>query len=353
MSTAGTLDHAELEASARAQIAGASSTEQLTAVEQALLGKRSALKAAKQGLGGLPPEERREAGAVLQEVQHRIEGALEERSRELAAVERAALLADDRLDLTEVVASQVLSSLGRGHLHLVTQTRDALEDVFVAMGFVVAEGPEAETDWYNFEALNIPPAHPARGMYDTMYLDIGEPETVLLRTHTSPVQIRTMKEHPAPIAIVVPGKVYRRDALDARHLYVFHQIEGLQVGPGIHMGHLKGVLTGLCRELFGPNQAVRFRPSFFPFTEPSAEVDTTCPACGGTGCRTCSGSGWIEICGAGMVHPAVLREVGYDPDVVSGWAFGMGIERVAFTRYGMDDIRVFIENDPRLLEQLA
>jgi len=355
MSTAGTLDHAELEASARAQIAGASSTEQLTAVEQALLGKRSALKAAKQGLGGLPPEERREAGAVLQEVQHRIEGALEERSRELAAVERAALLADDRLDLTEVVASQVLSSLGRGHLHLVTQTRDALEDVFVAMGFVVAEGPEAETDWYNFEALNIPPAHPARGMYDTFSLDLGEPETVVLRTHTSPVQIHLMEEAVAaarlPIHAVMPGRCFRRDTPDARHLAVFHKIEGLVVDRGITFADLAGTIETFTSAYFGPDIHSRLRPAYFPFTEPSAEFEITCTICRGAGCRTCSGTGWIELGGCGMVDPAVFEAVGIDPEQFSGFAFGFGIDRCAQMRHGIADMRVLIENDIRFLEQ--
>jgi len=222
---------------------------------------------------------------VLQEVQHRIEGALEERSRELAAVERAALLADDRLDLTEVVASQVLSSLGRGHLHLVTQTRDALEDVFVAMGFVVAEGPEAETDWYNFEALNIPPAHPARGMYDTFYLDLGEPETVVLRTHTSPVQIHLMEEAVAaarlPIHAVMPGRCFRRDTPDARHLAVFHQIEGLVVDRGITFADLAGTIETFTSAYFGPDIHSRLRPAYFPFTEPSAEFEITCTICRG------------------------------------------------------------------------
>ena len=230
--------------------------------------------------------------------------------------------------------------------------RRTLEDAcayFEQRGFAVVLGPEMETEYYNFDALNIPPDHPARESLDSFYVRPG----LLLRTHTSPMQIRTMQLHPPPIAIVTPGKAYRRDAVDARHSYMFTQIEGLLVAPGIHLGHLKGMLTGMCRELFGPDQKVRFRPSFFPFTEPSAEVDTTCPGCGGGGCKTCGGSGWIELGGCGMIHPRVLREVGYDPAEVTGWAFGVGVERIAMTRYDIDDIRVFFENDPRTLAQLA
>ncbi len=230
--------------------------------------------------------------------------------------------------------------------------RRAMEDAcgyFERRGFAVVLGNEIETEYFNFDALNIPADHPAREGLDSFYLRPG----VLLRTHTSPMQVRTMQTHPAPIAIVVPGKAYRRDAIDARHSPVFHQIEGLLVAPGIHLGHLKGMLTGLFRELFGPQQAVRFRPSFFPFTEPSAEVDTTCPGCFGSGCKTCGGSGWIEIGGSGMVHPDVLREAGYDPNAVTGWAFGVGIERIAMVRQDIDDIRALFENDARVLAQLA
>ncbi len=242
-----------------------------------------------------------------------------------------------------------------GSLHPLRRTLEDACDYFERRGFAVVLGDEIETEYYNFDALNIPADHPAREGLDSFYLRPG----VLLRTHTSPMQVRTMQNHPAPLAIVVPGRVYRRDGVDARHSPVFHQIEGLLVAPGIHMGHLKGVLTGLFRQLFGPSQAVRFRPSFFPFTEPSAEVDTTCPGCsaslvdGAAPCRTCGGSRWIEIGGAGMVHPRVLREGGYDPANVTGWAFGVGIERIAMVRHGIDDIRVFFENEPRVLAQLA
>jgi phenylalanyl-tRNA synthetase alpha chain len=227
---------------------------------------------------------------------------------------------------------------------------------FQRHGFAVVLGPEIEPEYYNFDALNIPPDHPAREGFDSFFLT----DTLLLRPHTSPMQIRTMQLHRPPVAVVVPGRCYRRDAVDARHLFQFNQIEGLLVGENIHMGHLKGMLTGLCRELFGHDQQVRFRPSFFPFTEPSAEVDTTCPLCRGQGagrngtqCRMCGGSGWIELGGSGMVHPNVLRNLEYDPDVYSGWAFGWGIERMALVRYDIDDIRRFYDNDPDFLFQLS
>jgi phenylalanyl-tRNA synthetase alpha chain len=222
---------------------------------------------------------------------------------------------------------------------------------FTRHGFAVVLGPEIETDANNFDALNIPPDHPAREGLDSFYL---RPD-LLLRTHTSPMQVRTMRRYGPPIAVIVPGKAYRRDAVDARHAYMFHQVEGLMVGRGVHFGHLKGMLTGMCRELFGPQTDVRFRPSFFPFTEPSAEIDAKCPACGGAGgaCRTCGGSGWIELGGSGMVHPNVLRSVGYDPDAVSGWAFGCGLERIAMKRHDIDDIRAFVENLPGFAAGLA
>jgi phenylalanyl-tRNA synthetase alpha chain len=238
-----------------------------------------------------------------------------------------------------------------GTIHPVRRVlRDACA-YFERHGFAVVLGPEVEPDYYNFDALNIPPTHPAREGFDSFFIT----DTLLLRPHTSPMQIRTMQQHQPPIAVVAPGRCYRRDAVDARHLFQFHQIEGLLVAEGIHFGHLKGMLTGLCRELFGSDQRVRFRPSFFPFTEPSAEVDTTCPKCKGSGepCNMCGGSGWIELGGSGMVHPNVLREVGYDPDVYTGWAFGFGIERLGLTRYDIDDIRRFVESDPDFLKQLS
>jgi phenylalanyl-tRNA synthetase alpha chain len=336
-------------------IAGASSTDALAQVETQYLGKRSALTRAHRTLGGLDPEARKEAGRRLHEVRGRLESQLEARRSGLAEAERAEALHADRLDLTEVIPARVLSSADRGHLHLVTQARAELEDVFVGMGFTVAEGPEAETDWYNFEALNIPPAHPARGMYDTMYLDIGEPETVLLRTHTSPVQVHMMEEavrdDSLPIHAVMPGKCFRLDTPDARHLPVFNQIEGLVVDRGVTFGDLAGTIQVFTEAYFGDGMQSRLRPAYFPFTEPSAELEITCTLCMGDGCRTCSHTGWIELGGCGMVDPAVFAAVGIDADEWSGFAFGFGIDRLAQMRHEVPDMRSFLENDIRFLSQ--
>jgi phenylalanyl-tRNA synthetase alpha chain len=322
----------------------------LEEVRAKFLGRSGELTAIRRSIGTLPSEERPSAGKIINESVARFEAQLETKAVELR---RGVLDAELR---TAIDVTFPAPPARIGSLH---PQRRAMEDAcgyFQRRGFAVVLGNEMETDYYNFDALNIPPDHPARESLDSFYFRNG----MLLRTHTSPMQIRTMKLHAPPIAIVVPGKAYRRDAFDARHSPMFGQIEGLMVAPGIHMGHLKAMLTGMCREAFGPNQAVRFRPSFFPFTEPSAEVDTTCPGCGGSGtrangehCKTCGGSGWIEIGGSGMVHPDVLREVGYDPELVSGWAFGCGIERIAMVRHEIDDIRMLFENDPEMLEQLA
>jgi phenylalanyl-tRNA synthetase alpha chain len=324
----------------------ARSLAELERVEGSVLGKRGELAQAHRRLGALDPEARREAGRALNEARQRFEAMVADRRRELAAEERAAELAADRLDLTET-----LPGPGRGHLHLVTQTQDELEDTFVAMGFSVAEGPEAETDWYNFEALNMPPAHPARGMWDTFYLDLGEPESVVLRTHTSPVQIHLMEQAPPPIHAVMPGRCFRRDTPDARHLAVFHQIEGLVVDRDITFGDLAGTIETFTGAYFGPDIHSRLRPAYFPFTEPSAEFEITCTICRGEGCRTCSGTGWIELGGCGMVDPAVFAAVGIDPAEWSGFAFGFGIDRCAQMRHGISDMRSLIENDIRFLRQ--
>jgi phenylalanyl-tRNA synthetase alpha chain len=336
-------------------IAAAAATDALDQVDTDLFGKRSALTGAHRALGSLDPDRRKEAGRQLHEARATLEALSAARRAELGAAERAALLVSDRLDLTEVIPDQVRSPLERGHLHLVTQARDELEDVFVGMGFVVAEGPEAETDWYNFEALNMPPAHPARGMYDTMYLDIGEPETVLLRTHTSPVQIHLMEEavrnNSLPIHAVMPGKCFRLDTPDARHLPVFNQIEGLVVDRGITFGDLAGTIQTFTSAYFGDDMQSRLRPAYFPFTEPSAEFEITCAICRGAGCRTCSNIGWVELGGCGMVDPAVFAAVGIDSDVWSGFAFGFGIDRLALMRHAIPDLRSFMENDIRFLSQ--
>ena len=338
-----------------AAIAAAPSTDDLVQVETELFGKRSALSGAHRALGALEADQRIAAGRRLHEVRGALEAQVADRHDALAATERAELLVADRLDLSEVIPNLVRSPLSRGHLHLVSQARDELEDVFVGMGFEVAEGPEAESDWYNFEALNMPPAHPARGMYDTMYLDIGEPETVLLRTHTSPVQIHLMEEavrnDTLPIHAVMPGKCYRLDTPDARHLPVFNQIEGLVVDRDVTFGDLAGTIQTFTTAYFGEGMQSRLRPAYFPFTEPSAEFEITCAICRGAGCRTCSNVGWVELGGCGMVDPAVFAAVGIDSDVWSGFAFGFGIDRLALMRHEIPDLRSFMENDIRFLSQ--
>ena len=351
----GPVDVGALEADAERVVLAAATTLELAEAESALLGKRSALAAAHRSLGALEADARRQVGQALHEVRGRIELAVGDRRRALAVLERAHALEADRMDLTEVVTTDVRSPLLRGHRHLVTTTRDELEDVFVAMGFGVAEGREAETDWYNFEALNIPPAHPARGMYDSFYLALGEPETVVLRTHTSPVQIHLMEQAVAqgslPIHSVMPGRCFRRDTADASHLPVFHQIEGLVVDHGIAFSDLAGTIETFTTAYFGPDVHSRLRPSYFPFTEPSAEYDITCTICLGAGCRTCSNTGWLELGGCGMVDPAVFDAVGIDPGVWSGFAFGFGIDRSAQMRHEIADMRALVENDLRFLRQ--
>jgi phenylalanyl-tRNA synthetase alpha chain len=326
---------------AREEIERATTRRDLDEVRVKYLGKRGTLTQLLRALPGLPLAERPIVGKEANAAKAGLESELEAREALLEGLERRARLAADRPDLT-LPGRRVVP----GALHPLTQVHDEIVDVFTGMGFAVAEGPEVELDFYNFEALNIPKDHPARDMQDTFYVG-GE---VLLRTHTSPVQIRTMERQKPPVRIICPGRVYRRDA-DITHSPVFHQVEGLAVDRGISMGDLKGTLALFARELFGPDSRIRFRPSFFPFTEPSAEVDVLCFLCKGGGCRVCKQSGWLEILGSGMVHPRILRAMGYDTEEVTGWAFGMGIERVAMLRYGVDDIRLFFENDLRFLSQ--
>jgi phenylalanyl-tRNA synthetase alpha chain len=350
-----TLSDPEIEAvevSGADRLGSAATLDELRAAETEVLGKRSAFAQLNGQLRHLSPSDRKAKGQALNEVRRRLEEAAASRRAVLEAAERERRLATERLDLTEVWRVPPPAGIpDRGHLHLVTQTRDELEDTFVSMGFSVVEGPEAETDWYNFEALNMPPDHPARGMWDTLYLKLGEPETVLLRTHTSPVQIHLMETQKPPIYAVMPGRCYRRDTPDARHLPVFHQIEGLVVDRGIAFGDLAGTIEAFTNAYFGPGMHSRLRPSFFPFTEPSAEFEVTCPICGGKGCRTCSGSGWIELGGCGMVDPNVFAAVGIDPEEYSGFAFGFGIDRLAQVRHGLEDMRILLDNDLRFVTQ--
>ena len=336
----------DVEKQAGERLEGAATLDELRAVEADVLGKRSALAALNSRLGALTPDERREAGRLVNEARRRLQDLAATRAAVLEATEREARLAADRLDRTEVRPGP-----GRGHLNLVTQTRDELEDVFVGMGYTVAEGPEVETDWHSFGALNFPKDHPARSGFDTLYLDWGEPESTLLRPHTSPVQIRVMELQPPPIYSIMPGKVYRKDTPDARHTASFNQIEGLVVDHGITFGDLAGTIEVFTNAYFGSGIHSRLRPAYFPFTEPSAEFEITCTICGGEGCRTCSGTGWIELGGCGMVHPNVLAAVGLDAEEWSGFAFGFGIDRCAQMRHGISDMRVLLDNDIRFISQ--
>ncbi len=328
------------------RIQAVSTVDDLRVLDTELLGKKSALNEFKKRLAALEPEERKAVGRALNEARGRVETVVAARTAELEAAERQAQVAVERLDLTELA-----SVARRGHLHLVTQSRDRLEDVFIGMGFTVAEGPEVETDWYNFEALNIPASHPARGMWDTLYVDLGDAESTLLRTHTSPVQIRVMQGGEPPIYSIMPGRVYRRDTADASHMPVFHQIEGLVVDRGISFADLAGTLEAFTTAFFGGAIHSRLRPSYFPFTEPSAEYDINCIFCQGQGCRTCQQTGWLELGGCGMVHPNVFAAVGLDPEEWSGFAFGFGIDRLALMRHEVDDIRELYTNDVRFLQQ--
>jgi phenylalanyl-tRNA synthetase alpha chain len=324
-----------------AALASASTVAEVEGVIVAALGRKAPMSDAKKRLGELDEEERRAVGRALNEARVAIEAAATVKRDALQAHEQEARLAGDRVDVT-------LPGRGwpPGHPHPATLVMDRIIDVFVGMGYRVAEGPEVETEWYAFDALNMPPDHPARSEFDTMFI-AGEP--ALVRPHTSPVQIRTMLSLPPPVYVVTPGRCYRRDAFDASHSPVFHQIEGLAVDRGISFADLKGTLVAFTREIFGPDERLRFRPSFFPFTEPSAEVDVSCPTCHGPGCSACGWSGWLEILGAGMVHPNVLRAGGYDPQEVSGFAFGMGPERIAMVAYGITDIRQFWDDDLRFV----
>jgi phenylalanyl-tRNA synthetase alpha chain len=326
---------------AREEIERAASRRDLEEVRVKYLGKRGALTQLLRSLPGLPPADRPLVGREANLAKSTIESELEGRVAVLEGLERRARLAADRSDLT-LPGRRVVP----GGLHPLTQVHDEIVDVFTGMGFAVAEGPEVELDYYNFEALNIPPHHPARDTQDTFYLAGG----LMLRTHTSPVQIRTMERRRPPLKMVAIGKVFRRDS-DPTHSPVFHQVEGLVVGEGIAFAHLKGTLEHFCRRVFERDLVIRLRPSYFPFVEPGAEYDISCVFCGGGGCRPCKGSGWIEIGGAGMVHPGVFEHVGYDPERFTGFAFGLGIERIAMLKHGIDDIRLFYENDQRFLWQ--
>jgi len=330
-----------LSAEAESALATAKDKDEVMKVRTQFLGRKGSMSLLVKQLGTLPKEERPLAGQLINQIKSKLEQDIDRKLILINELEKNKELEGEILDITLPGRR-----LAVGKKHPVTQVTDEITAIFTVMGFEIAEGPEVELDFYNFEALNIPKDHPARDMQDTFYIS----EEVLLRTHTSPVQIRTMEKLKPPVRIISPGKAYRCDS-DVSHTPMFHQVEGFMVGQDISFSHLKGVLTVFAHQMFGEDTAIRFRPSFFPFTEPSAEMDIQCVMCKGGGCRVCSGSGWLEILGSGMVHPAVFKKVGYDPQQVSGFAFGMGIERIAMLKYGIDDIRLFFENDLRFLQQ--
>jgi phenylalanyl-tRNA synthetase alpha chain len=327
--------------SALKKIAQLSTEEEVNQVRIEILGRKGELTLLLRKVRELPLEERPQAGEQANILKNELEQRFEECLTRLREVAQQRTLSQEQLDITLPG-----TLLPRGKTHPISQVMGQVVDIFSRMGFQVAEGPQIELDYYNFEALNIPRDHPARDMHDTFYFS----DEVLLRTHTSPVQIRVMECQRPPIQIIAPGAVYRRDS-DVSHTPMFHQVEGLMVDEGISFAHLKGLLTFFVHEMFGEGTPLRFRPSFFPFTEPSAEVDIGCVICHGEGCRVCKGTGWLEILGAGMVDPEVFRIVGYDPEGVTGFAFGMGIERIAMLKYGINDIRLFFTNDLRFLRQ--
>jgi len=328
---------------ALAALKQAATPEEIDSVRVRFLGRKGEVSSLLKGLGKLDPSKRREAGKEINTLKSRLD---ERRTERLAEIQKTLVderLCEERLDITLPGRRSAT-----GALHPITTIMTEVEDIFTDLGFSIAEGPELELDYYNFEALNIPRDHPARDMQDTFYIS----NDMLLRTHTSPVQVRVMEAGSPPLRVIAPGTVYRRDS-DVTHTPMFHQVEGFMVGDGVTFSNLKAVLTHFLQTLFGKDVSVRFRPSFFPFTEPSAEVDIQCVICGGTGtdCRVCKGTGWLEILGSGMIHPRVFRSVGYDPEKVSGFAFGLGIERIAMLKFGIDDIRLFFENDLRFINQ--
>ncbi|RZS93048.1 phenylalanine--tRNA ligase subunit alpha [Cuneatibacter caecimuris] len=324
------------------QIKQADVLDQLNDIRVAFLGKKGELTGILKGMKDVAPEDRPKVGQWVNDTRSAIESVLEERKGALAAAMREVKLKSEVIDVTLPAQKNSV-----GHRHPNTIALEEVERIFVGMGYEVVEGPEVEYDYYNFEALNIPANHPAKDEQDTFYIN----DKILLRTQTSPVQVRVMEQGKLPIRMIAPGRVFRSDEVDATHSPSFHQVEGLVIDKNITFADLKGTLAEFAKELFGPETKVKFRPHHFPFTEPSAEVDVTCFKCGGKGCRFCKGSGWIEILGCGMVHPNVLRMSGIDPEEYSGFAFGMGLERIALLKYEIDDMRLLYENDVRFLKQ--
>ncbi|SDN56633.1 phenylalanine--tRNA ligase subunit alpha [Alkalicoccus daliensis] len=334
----------ELHDEAMIKVAEAEDLNSLQQVRIAYLGKKGPITEVMKGMGKLSNEERPLVGAKANEVRQSLQRMIEEKEKAFEEAKVLKQLEEESIDVT--LPGRPVT---KGSRHPLTSVVETIEDVFIGMGFQVAEGPEVETDYYNFESLNLPKHHPARDMQDTFFVS----SDLLMRTQTSPVQTRTMEKHQGkgPVKIICPGKVYRRDEDDATHSHQFMQIEGLLVDEGIRMSDLKGIFEAFVKSYFGEDREIRLRPSYFPFTEPSAELDISCAICGGSGCRTCKGTGWIEVLGSGMVHPNVLRMGGFDPEKYSGFAFGMGVERFAMLKYGIDDIRHFYTNDTRFLDQ--
>ena len=333
----------QLKSEALAAVAAADSTADLEEVRVRYLGRSAGITEIKKSIGSLPPEDRKEVGRSANLASREIEENMEARRAVIALAEQKSRLEAEAVDVTLPGVP-----FPKGHLHPTQRVIDEVVDFFVGLGYKVAEGPEVETDYYNFTALGIPPGHPARTMQDTFFVDEG----LALRTHTSAVQIRTMLSQEPPVYIICPGRVYRRDS-DPTHTPMFHQIEGLAVDKGINLGHLKGTLAAMARNVFGEEAKIRLRPSYFQYTEPSVELDVSCFICGGAdpNCKVCKGAGWLEMLGAGMVDPAVLTEVGYDPEEYTGFAFGMGPDRMAMVKYGVPDLRLFFEGDLRFLRQ--
>ena len=347
----GRSEMAELAREALEAVARCSTLAEVEEVRVRLLGKKGSVSGIFREMAGLPDEEKPRVGEIGNLLRRIVSEELERKAEHLKAAETMEMIKSQAIDVTLPGRR-----LPQGHRHLLSQVMQEVVDIFLSLGYRVEIGPEVELDYYNFEALNTPAYHPARSLQDTLYVWRNHPERddpgdVLLRTHTSPVQVRVMESNSPPLYVVSPGRAYRRDEIDATHSAVFHQVEGFAVDRHIHMGHLKGTLEAFARKFFGAGRRVRFRPHFFPFTEPSAEVDVSCFACDVSGCSLCKGTGWLEILGSGMIDPNVFLHVGYDPEEYSGFAFGLGIERVAMMKYGVEDMRVFYENDLRFLRQ--
>lgn len=332
----------QIKSAAEAELKSAADPGALENIRIKYMGKKGELTAVLKGMGKLSKEERPVVGALANEIRQKLEGEIEERKSALMAELEKKRLSEEVIDVTMPGRRRA-----EGKLHPLTQVMDEIKRIFMGMGFSIAEGPEVEYDYYNFEALNIPKNHPARDTQDTFYIE----DNIVLRTQTSPIQVRVMEKTRPPIRIIAPGKVYRSDTVDATHSPVFHQIEGLVVDKDVTMADLKGTLELFVRSLYGEKTRARFRPHHFPFTEPSAEMDISCWSCGGKGCGVCKGEGWIEVLGCGMVHPKVLENCGIDPEVYSGFAFGIGLERIAMGKYDINDLRLFFENDLRFLSQ--